>query len=204
MGGILAKGIGYLMKFIYDLVNNYGISVIILTLFVRLCLLPLYNKQNKYTAAMNDLQPKINDIQTKYAADRNTMNEKLNEVYQEAGISPLSGCLPMLIQFPIIIGLFTLLRNPITYMSGSEMAAAVHESFLWISDLSQPDNWILPLLAGITTYFSTASTGESNSAMSAMIEGAKTAPESPRKETLSTFTRTLLPIAAVSSPFSFI
>ena len=80
MGGFLAKIIGYVMQFIYSLVNNYGLSIIILTFLVRLCLLPLYNKQNKYTAAMADLQPKINDIQTKYAADRNTMNEKLNEV----------------------------------------------------------------------------------------------------------------------------
>ena len=146
------------MKFIYDLINNYGISIILLTLLVRLCLLPLYNRQNKYTAAMADLQPKIKDIQTKYAADRNTMNEKLNEVYQDAGVNPLSGCLPMVIQLPIILGLFALLRNPLTYMQGSEMVAAVHESFLWVSDLSQPDNWILPLLAGITTYFSSAQT----------------------------------------------
>ena len=85
------------MQFIYDLVNNYGITIILLTLIVRLLLLPLYNKQNKYTAAMADLRPKINDIQTRYAADRNTMNEKLNEVYAEAGISPLAGCLPMVI-----------------------------------------------------------------------------------------------------------
>ncbi len=169
MGGFLAKIIGYVMQFIYSLVNNYGLSIIILTFLVRLCLLPLYNKQNKYTAAMADLQPKINDIQTRYAADRNTMNEKLNEVYAEAGISPLSGCLPMLIQLPIIFGLFALLRNPLTYMSGSEMAAAVHESFLWVSDLSQPDSWILPLLAGITTYFSTASTSEAGgNSMAAM------------------------------------
>ncbi len=169
MGGFLAKIIGYVMQFIYNFVNNYGLSIIILTFLVRLCLLPLYNKQNKYTAAMADLQPKINDIQTRYAADRNTMNEKLNEVYAEAGISPLSGCLPMLIQLPIIFGLFALLRNPLTYMSGSEMAAAVHESFLWVSDLSQPDSWILPLLAGITTYFSTASTSEAGgNSMAAM------------------------------------
>ncbi len=158
MSAFLARIIGYLMKFIYDLINNYGISIILLTLLVRLCLLPLYNRQNKYTAAMADLQPKIKDIQTKYAADRNTMNEKLNEVYQDAGVNPLSGCLPMVIQLPIILGLFALLRNPLTYMQGSEMVAAVHESFLWVSDLSQPDNWILPLLAGITTYFSSAQT----------------------------------------------
>lgn len=160
MNGFLAKIIGYVMQFIYSLVNNYGISIILLTLLVRLIMLPLYNRQNKYTAAMADLQPKINDIQTRYAADRNTMNEKLNELYAEAGISPLSGCLPLLIQMPIILGLFALLRNPLTYMTGSEMVAAVHESFLWVSDLSQPDNWILPIIAGITTYFSTASTGE--------------------------------------------
>ena len=93
----LARIIGYLMKTIYGLVNNYGLSIILLTFVVRIILLPLYNKQNKYTAAMQDLQPKINEIQTRYAADRNTMNDKLNDVYAQAGISPLSGCLPMLI-----------------------------------------------------------------------------------------------------------
>ena len=167
MTGFLAKIIGYVMQFIYGLVNNYGVSIILLTLLVRLLLLPLYHRQNTYTAAMADLQPKINDIQTKYAADRNTMNEKINELYADAGISPLSGCLPLVIQMPIILGLFALLRNPLTYMSG--LAAAVHESFLWIPDLSQPDNWILPIIAGITTYFSTASTGDAGgSSMKAM------------------------------------
>lgn len=168
MGGFLAKIIGYVMSFIYSLVNNYGLSVIILTFLVRLCLLPLYNRQNKYTAAMADLQPKIKDIQTKYAADRNTMNEKLNEVYQDAGVSPLAGCLPMVIQLPIILGLFALLRNPLTYMTAQEMITAVHESFLWVPDLSQPDSWILPLLAGITTYFSSAQTADPSGSMAAM------------------------------------
>lgn len=158
MTGFLATIIGKLMKFIYDLVNNYGLSITLLTLIVRICLLPLYNKQNKYSAAMADLQPKINEIQTRYAADKNTMNEKLNEAYQDAGISPLSGCLPMLIQMPIIIGLFALLRNPILYIEGEGMIAAVHESFFWVPDLCQPDNWILPLLAGISTYLTSAST----------------------------------------------
>ncbi len=168
MGGFLAKIIGYVMSFIYSLVNNYGLSVIILTFLVRLCLLPLYNRQNKYTAAVADLQPKIKDIQTKYAADRNTMNEKLNEVYQDAGVSPLAGCLPMVIQLPIILGLFALLRNPLTYMTAQEMITAVHESFLWVPDLSQPDSWILPLLAGITTYFSSAQTADPSGSMAAM------------------------------------
>lgn len=146
------------MKFIYDLVNNYGLSIIILTVLVRLCLLPLYNKQNKYTAAMADLQPKINEIQTRYAANKEEMNNKIGELYQQAGVSPLSGCLPLVIQMPIILGLFALLRNPLLYMQGSNMISAVHEAFLWVSDLSQPDNWILPILAGVTTYFTSAAT----------------------------------------------
>jgi len=159
------------MSFIYNLVGNYGISIIILTLIVRLALLPLYNKQNKYTAALTEMQPKIKEIQTRYAADKNTMNEKMGQLYQEANISPLSGCWPLLIQMPIIIGLFALLRNPTTYMTAANMVTAAHESFLWIADLSQPDNWILPIAAGITTYLTSASMGTTdNSSTNAIMK----------------------------------
>lgn len=158
------------MSYIYNLVGNYGISIIILTLIVRLVMLPLYNKQNKYSAAMAELQPKINELQTRYAADRNTMNEKISELYSEANVSPLSGCLPLVIQMPIIIGLFALLRNPTTYMTAANMVTAAHESFLWISDLSQPDNWILPIAAGITTYLTSATTSVGDSSTNAMMK----------------------------------
>lgn len=171
MTKFLANIIGYVVEFLYGLIGNYGLTIIVLTLLVRLLLLPLYNKQNKYSAAMAEIQPKINEIQTRYAADKTTMNEKLNEVYQEADVSPLSGCLPLLIQFPIIIGLFALLRTPLEFMTGTQMIAAVHESFLWIPDLSQPDTWILPIAAGLTTYLTTASapSGDANAAsMNAM------------------------------------
>ncbi len=170
MTAFLARIIGVVLSAIYNLVNNYGISVILLTLLVRLLLLPLYTKQNKYSAAMNDLQPKIKEIQERYAADQATMNDKLNEVYNEAGISPLSGCLPLLIQMPVILGLFALLRNPLLYVSGINpaMISAVHESFLWIPDLCQPDTWILPLIAGITTYLTQAQTPDAGGSMKIM------------------------------------
>lgn len=158
--GFLASAIGILLTAIYGIINNYGITIIVLTVIVRAILIPLYAKQQKYMQAMTDLQPRINEIQTRYAADRDKMNEKLNEVYAEVGASPLTGCLPMVIQLPIIMGLYTLLRNPLAYMIGDnadKMAVAVHESFLWISDLSQPDAWILPVLAGVTTYLSFSS-----------------------------------------------
>ena len=164
---VLATPIGYLLSIIYNLVDNYGLSIIILTLVVRLIMLPLYAKQIKYSARMAELQPKMQEIQSRYAHDRETMNQKMSEFYQKENISPTSGCLPLLIQMPIIFGLFALLREPLTYISSSEMIVAVHENFIWIKDLSQPDAWILPVLAGLTTYF-TYSVSQANDTTGAM------------------------------------
>ena len=173
----LAMAIVILLSAIYSIVHNYGITVIILTVIVRAILIPLYAKQQKYTQKMAEMQPRIQEIQTRYAADRETMNQKLNEVYAEAGSSPLTGCLPMAIQLPIIMGLFTLLRNPLAYITGDnavQMAVAVHEGFLWISDLSQTDPWILPVLAGITTYLSfSAQSGDPNMGAGASMKAMK-------------------------------
>ena len=152
--GIIAKPIGYLLMLIYKLVGNYGISLIILTFIVKLAMYPLYAKQIKSSANMAEMSEKTKEIQNRYANDKEKMNEEMQKVYSEAGFNPTSGCLPMLIQFPIIMGLFALLRNPINYMPSNTMIFANHESFLWIKDLAQPDSWILPLAAGITTYIS--------------------------------------------------
>ncbi len=152
--GIIAKPIGYLLLGIYKLVGSYGIALIILTFIVKLVLYPLYSKQIKSSADMAEMSEKTQAIQRRYANDREKMNEEMQKLYAEVGFNPMSGCLPMLIQFPIIMGLFTLLRNPMKYMpAGSEMIFANHESFLWIKDLAQPDIWILPILAGLATFF---------------------------------------------------
>jgi YidC/Oxa1 family membrane protein insertase len=92
------------------------------------------------------------------------MNEKLQELYSENKIRPAMGCLPLLIQLPIIWGLFGLLRNPMNYISNSDMVLAVHEPFLWIHDLSQPDLWALPIIAGVATYISMKITSTSSQA----------------------------------------
>ena len=176
--GLFAKPIGSLLAWIYGLVNNYGLSIIILTLLVRLIILPLYANQINYQMKMTELQPKLKEIQEKYATDRQTRSEKTMELYRQEGVSPSSGCLPLLIQMPIIMGLFALLRSPLTYMTAPQMIAAVHESFLWIKDLCQPDSWILPLIAGISTYLTYtvgmmgqgASGGDPTGAMSKMMQ----------------------------------
>ena len=152
--GIIAKPIGYLLALIYKLVGNYGISLIILTVIVKLVLYPMYAKQIKSTANMSDMSEKAKEIQNRYANDKEKMNEEMQKLYAEAGFNPMSGCLPMLIQFPIIMGLFALLRNPMKYMPNDPtLMFANHESFLWIKDLAQPDLWILPIAAGLATFF---------------------------------------------------
>ncbi|MBR6397219.1 MAG: YidC/Oxa1 family membrane protein insertase, partial [Lachnospiraceae bacterium] len=73
--------IGFILSFIYKLVNNYGISIIILTLLTRIVMLPMYSKQIEYSAKMSAVQDEVKEIQTKYAANQAKMNEKMQEIY---------------------------------------------------------------------------------------------------------------------------
>ena len=150
--GVIAKPLGMLLDLLYGFIGNYGICIIIFTVVVKVCLYPLYIKQIKSTAKMSDLQPKMQAIQKQYANDQQTMNIKMQELYKEEKFNPMGGCLPMLIQMPIIMGLFALLRNPMRYITDENMIFAFHESFIWIRDLAQPDPWILPIIAGVATF----------------------------------------------------
>ena len=152
--GIIAKPLGWLMTWLYGIIGNYALVIIIITAVVKFLLYPVYKNQILTTANMADMQPKIQEIQRKYANDKETMNQKLAEFYQEENYNPAKGCMPMVIQMVVIMALFAVLRNPMTYISSEEMYFAIHESFLWIKDLSQPDLWILPLLAGVFTFLS--------------------------------------------------
>ena len=152
--GLLAKPLGWLLTLFYDLVGNYGICLIIVTLIVKLALYPVYKKQIFSTAGMMDIQPKMQELQRKYANDKETLNQKMAELYKEEGFNPMGGCLPMIVQMFVIMGLFGLLRNPMLYIADESMYFAIHEKFLWIQDLSQPDLWILPIAAGVATFFS--------------------------------------------------
>lgn len=164
MTRIVAVPLGYILNALYNIIDNYGITIIVLTVIIRLIILPLYAAQLRSTTQMQAIQPKIKEIQNKYAGDTETMNMKMQELYKEEKINPAMGCLPLLIQLPIIWGLFGLLRNPMDYIRNSDMVLAAHESFLWIKDLSQPDLWLLPILAGIATYISMKITQASSNA----------------------------------------
>ncbi|MDD2190442.1 MAG: YidC/Oxa1 family membrane protein insertase [Eubacteriales bacterium] len=173
--GVIARPLGMLLSFLYNYIDNYGITLIIFTIIVKVCLFPLYADQVKHTAKMSAFQPKIQALQKKYANDKETLNLKMMELYKEEKFNPMRGCLPMLLQMPIIFGLFALLRNPTMFIESDKMLMAVHEAFLWIPDLSQPDPWILPILAGFSTFISFRQTQQQQQQqMSAMPENSMT------------------------------
>ena len=150
----MAKPLALLLQLLYSVIGNYGVSLIVLTALIKLVMYPAYKMQIMSTMGMQEIQPKIKEIQNKYANDRQMMNQKISELYQQEGVSPMAGCLPMIVQMFVIMGLFMLLRNPVQFMNSEKMIFAVHESFLWMEDLAQPDPWILPILAGLATFAS--------------------------------------------------
>ena len=175
MTRILAIPLSYILNGLYNIFDNYGLTIIVFTVIIRLIILPLYNMQMKSTEQMQLIQPQLKELQTKYADDREKMNEKMQELYADHKINPAMGCLPLLIQLPIIWALFAVLRDPMEYITNTDMVLAVHESFLWIKDLSQPDLWALPIIAGVATFVSmkistsmTSTTGANSSANTSM------------------------------------
>ena len=116
-------------------------------------LMPLTVKQTKSTFAMSEINPKVKEIQAKYKNKPEKQNEEISKLYKESGINPLSGCLPILIQMPILMGLFYVFKDPVThgvFASKAAMAAA-NGNFLWIKALSKPD-YILAVFSGVSAY----------------------------------------------------
>lgn len=162
--GAIARPLGLILTYLYGLIGNYGITLVVITVAVKLLLYPLYKKQIMSTAGMSDLQPKMQELQRKHADDKETLREKTAELYKESGVNPMGGCLPVVVQMIIIMGLFALLRNPLNFINSENMIFAIHEGFLWIKDLSQPDLWVLPIMAGIATFFSFYMSQQNNAA----------------------------------------
>lgn len=114
----LIRPFGIFLRFLYDLTGNYGWALLIFTIVVNLALMPLNFKQQKSTIAMQKIQPKMTEIQKKYQYDQEKQSQEMMKLYKEYNINPLSGCLPMLIQLPIILILYQAVLKPLTYMFG--------------------------------------------------------------------------------------
>jgi YidC/Oxa1 family membrane protein insertase len=119
------------LNLFHGVVQNYGIAIILLTLLIRIMFWPLTHKSTESMKRMQEAQPQIKAIQEKYKKDPQRAQQEVMAFYKENKINPMGGCLPMFVQIPVFIALFTVLRNAIELR---------YSGFLWIADLSQPEN----------------------------------------------------------------
>ena len=159
-----------ILEWIFSWVGNYGWAVVIFTLLIRLVLLPLDIKSKKGMRAMQKVQPKVLALQKKYANDKDKLNLKLNELYRKEHVSPMAGCLPMLISLPVLWIMFSAMRNManehtiqmiLTIKETGEVPAL--QSWLWIKNVFQPDSFMSTILpkVGDTLKMVTAVNGSS-------------------------------------------
>jgi len=126
----LSIGALKLLNLFFSFLGNYGLAILLLTLVLKLALFPLTNRSFKSSMAMQRLAPRVEAIKQKYANDQQRANTEVMELYKKHKVSPLGGCLPLLLQMPVFISLFGALRNAV------ELRGA---GFLWITDLTLPD-----------------------------------------------------------------
>jgi membrane protein insertase, yidC/oxa1 family len=112
----LANIFGYLLNFIYQIVNNYGIAMIIFTIILKLIMLPISIKQQKTLKKSAKMQVKVKEIQEKYSNDQVRQSQELMDLYKRENMSPFSGCLSSIIQLIIVLSMFYLVSRPLTYM----------------------------------------------------------------------------------------
>jgi YidC/Oxa1 family membrane protein insertase len=133
------------LRYFGDLTSSAGLSIIILTIIIKTILLPLTVKSLRSTLAMQQLQPKVKELQKKFGKDRQRLSQETMKLYQENGVNPMSGCLPMLLQMPVFFGLYFAVRS-----LSQDGEGVWGQGFLWIPDLASADPIkILPFAAAI-------------------------------------------------------
>jgi len=141
----ISKLILQLLKFLYKLIPNYGIAIIIMSIMIKVIFYPLTHKGMRSTHKMQEIQPLIKEVQSKYKNNPQKAQKEVMAIYKEHGVSPLGGCLPLLLQMPVFFALYPVLQSTI---------ALRHANFIfWIKDLSVPDPYyILPIIMGISMF----------------------------------------------------
>jgi YidC/Oxa1 family membrane protein insertase len=159
-----SKPLSSLMAYLYGVFGNYGWAIICITLIIRFAIWPLHIKSQRTMKRMSLLQPKMKELKEKHKDNPQKMNQETMALYRDYGVNPLGGCLPILLQMPIFLGFFAMLRSAVELR---------HQPWLgWVSDLSMPDTVvdilgfplnILPILMGVTMVLQmrmTPSTGD--------------------------------------------
>lgn len=139
----VAKPIFYVLRYLYEFTHNYGLSIILLTVGIKLMFSPLQYKSYKSMKQMQVIQPRVAAVQAKYKDDRDRLNKELIKLYRDHKVNPVGGCLPMVLQMPVFVALFNILFMTID-LRGAPF-------ILWIKDLSiQDPYYILPIIMGMS------------------------------------------------------
>lgn len=141
----LAKPLMVVLKFFYGFLGNYGFSIILLTVCIKMIFWPLTQKSYKSMKGMQKLQPEMKRLREKFGSDKQRLNQEMMKFYKENKVNPMGGCLPMLIQIPVFFALYRVLLGSIELRHAPFM--------LWITDLSAKDPYyVTPLIMGVTMF----------------------------------------------------
>ncbi|MDE2043340.1 MAG: membrane protein insertase YidC, partial [Alphaproteobacteria bacterium] len=138
--GFIAKPMFWLIHWLYGLVGNFGIAIILTTMIVRLFTFPIFDRQFSSMARMKAVQPKMKALQERFKDDKMQLQQETMKLYRDEKINPLAGCLPVLLQIPILFSLFK------AFSISLDMR---HTTFLWIHDLSARDPMLFGLIPGV-------------------------------------------------------
>ncbi len=181
---IVAEVLGPVLGYIFSMVGNYALAIVLFTILIKLLLMPLTYRQIVAMKEMQKIQPELKKIQDKYHNDKETLNIKTMELYKEHKVNPFASCLPVIVQMPILLGMFDALRDPMKFVFNNPAIhdlgqTAISTPFLWMQNLTVPDTMynlmqasefyrtlpgVLPFLAAILTYLQTKTMGTAGQA----------------------------------------
>lgn len=149
-------GLEHVLDFFARVTHSPGIAVILFTIAIKTLLLPLTIKSIRSSKSMQELQPKVKELQKKYGKDRQRLSQETMALYQQYQVNPLAGCLPMIIQIPIFFGVYRAISHLSSGSSDINPSVYWENSFLWLKSLETPDPYkILPIMAGLFQFIQT-------------------------------------------------
>lgn len=182
--GLITTGLNFLAR----VTGSGGLAIILFTIFIKLILTPLTVKSIRSSRAMQDLQPKIKALQKRHGNDRQKLSAETMKLYQAHKVNPMAGCLPMLLQIPVFIGLYTGIRDLATQSTG-----AFTEPFLWLPSLATPDP--LHILPFVAAFFQLIQTRMS-------LPTGKMKPTDPQQQMMSQMMQ-VMPLTVIFFGWSF-
>jgi YidC/Oxa1 family membrane protein insertase len=144
------------LDYLSNVFNSAGLAIIVFTIIVKTLLLPLTVQSIRSSKAMQELQPKVKELQKKFGKDRQRLSQETMKLYSQYRVNPVSGCLPMIIQIPIFFGLYRAIRHLSNGTGIPDVSVYWSQGFLWLPSLAEPDPYhILPIMAGVFQFVQT-------------------------------------------------